>query len=75
VHFHALFADGVFYKTENGNYKFLRLVEPGQEELRVLATKIRDKVNKLAQKLYCSSEEQSGFDESVLSDVAALSIC
>lgn len=58
VHFHTLFADGVFYKTENGDYKFLRLASPSQEELILLATKIQDKVSVLAQKLGLDDQGQ-----------------
>ena len=74
VHFHTLFADGVFYKTENGDYKFLRLSEPTREELVLLATKIQNKVSVLAQKLGLDDQGQSGFDENLLNDVAAISI-
>ena len=74
VHFHTLFADGVFYKTENGDYKFLRLSAPTREELVLLTTKIQKKVNVLVQKLGLDDQGQSGFDESLLNDVAAISI-
>ena len=74
VHFHTLFADGVFYKTENGDYKFLRLAGPNREELVFLATKIQSKVNVLVQKLGLDDQGQSGFDENLLNDVAAISI-
>jgi hypothetical protein len=74
VHFHTLFADGVYYKTENGDYKFLRLSEPTQEELISLASKIQNKVNVLVQKLGLDDQDQCGFDETLLSDVATISI-
>lgn len=74
VHFHTLFADGVFYKTENGDYKFLRLSEPTREELVLLATKIQNKVAILVQKLGIDDQGQGGFDENLLNDVAAISI-
>lgn len=74
VHFHTLFAGGVFYKTENGDYKFLRLSEPTREEVVWLTTKIQNKVNGLVQKLGLDDQGQGGFDENLLNDVAALSI-
>ena len=74
VHFHTLFADGVFYKTENGDYKFLRLLEPTRDELILLATKIQNKVSTLVQKLGLDDQGQGGFDENLLNDVSALSI-
>ncbi len=72
VHFHTLFADGVFYKTEGGGYEFLRLAEPTPEELSFLATKIHDKVCKLTAKF--GDQDQTEFDDNALSDVAAMSI-
>jgi hypothetical protein len=74
VHFHTLFADGVYYKTENGDYKFLRLSEPTQEELISLASKIQNKVSVLIQKLGLDDQDQVEFDETLLSDVATISI-
>ncbi len=72
VHFHTLFADGVFYKIEDGSYEFLRLAAPTKEELGFLAAKINDKVYKLTAGL--GDQDQTGFDENVLNDVAAISI-
>lgn len=72
VHFHTLFADGVFYKSTDGGYGFLRLPEPTQEELFLLATKIQNKVQKLTAKL--DSYDQTEFDENALGDVSAFSI-
>ena len=72
VHFHTLFADGVFYKTNDGGYEFLRLSEPTHEELVLLATKIQDKVLKFTAKF--SDQDQTQFDENALSDVEAMSI-
>ena len=72
VHFHTLFADGVFYKTDDGGYEFLRLREPTQEELFLLATKIQDKVLKFTAGL--GDQDQAEFDENALGDVAAMSI-
>ena len=72
VHFHTLFADGIFYKNKDGGYEFLRLAEPTGEELFLLATKIQDKVLKLTAKL--EGHDQTEFDENALGDVAAMSI-
>lgn len=72
VHFHTLFADGVFYKNKDGGYEFLRLAEPTHEELFLLATKIQDKVLKLTAKF--GDHDQTEFDENALGDVAAMSI-
>ena len=74
VHFHTLFTDGVFYKTKDESYEFLRLSEPTKEELLFLATKIQAKVKTLTKKLGIEDQAQLGFDENSLSDVAALSI-
>jgi hypothetical protein len=74
VHFHTLFADGVFYKTESGLIKFFRLAEPSQEELIFLASKIQDKVNVMVKKLGLEEQDQACFDENLLNDVASLSI-
>lgn len=74
VHFHTLFADGVFYKTEGDGYGFIRLAEPTQEELVLLATKIQDKVTILTKTLGLDDQGQIGFDENALSDVASMSI-
>jgi len=74
VHFHTLFSDGVYYKTETGEYKFLRLGEPAKEEFIFLASKIQDKVNTLVKKLGLNDLEQESFDDALLNDVATLSI-
>ncbi len=73
LHFHALFADGVFYKTENG-YEFLKLAEPTKEELIFLVNKIKNRVLKLIEKLGIDDEGQTGFDENSLSDISAMSV-
>jgi hypothetical protein len=74
VHFHALFADGVFYETDEG-YEFLRLPPPSEERLYFLAAKIRGKVLRLIDKLGLNEEEaQLGFDEGSMGELAALSI-
>ena len=74
VHFHTLFADGVFYKTQDGGYEFFRLAEPSQEELFSLALMIQDKVLKLTKNLGVDDHGQVEFDESALGDLAAMSI-
>jgi len=74
IHFHTLFADGVFYKTDSGGYEFLRLPEPSHEELGILATKIHDRVLKFTEKLGPDDQAQVGFDENALAEVAAMSI-
>ena len=74
VHFHSLFADGVFYKTDSGSYEFQRLPAPTHEELGFLATKIQDKVLKLTKKLELNDPDQAEFDENSLTELAALSI-
>lgn len=74
VHFHTLFCDGVFYKTETGEYKFLRLGEPSKEDLIFLASKIQGKVNALVNKLSLSENAQESFDESLVNEIATLSI-
>jgi len=74
VHFHTLFSDGVYYKTETGEYNFLRLAEPTKEELIFLASKIQDKVNTLVKKFGLSDLDQESFDENLLKDVTTLSI-
>lgn len=72
VHFHSLFTDGVFYKTDSGRYEFQRLPAPTHEELGFLAVKIQDKVLKLTKKLELN--DQAEFDENSLTELAALSI-
>jgi len=75
VHFHSLFTDGVFYKSEGG-YEFLQLPAPSKEELFLLATKIHSKVIKLIEKLGIDENEsnQSEFDESLLGDISKIAI-
>lgn len=75
VHFHSLFADGVFYKLEE-EYKFFQLHPPTKEELFLLVTKIHSKVGKLIENLGIDENEQnqSEFDESLLGDVFKISI-
>ncbi len=72
VHFHTLFADGVFYKADDGGYNFLSLPSPTQEELEVLAENIQSKVLKWTEKF--QSDDQMEFDENALTDLAAMSI-
>ena len=74
VHFHTLFADGVFHKNPEGVWEFLRLPEPAAEELYFLAAKIRDKVLKIIDKLGLNDQDQMGFDEDAMKDLAAMSI-
>ena len=74
VHFHALFADGVYHKT-GGGYEFFRLPQPTQEELYFLAEKIQGKVLRLVEKLgFNEQQDQFGFDENALGEMAAASI-
>jgi hypothetical protein len=75
VHFHTLFADGVFYKSEE-EYKFFQLPAPTKEELFLLATKIHSKVGKLIENLGIDENEQnqSEFEESLLGDISKISI-
>ena len=75
VHFHTLFADGVFYKLEE-EYKFFQLPAPTKEELFLLTTKIQSKVIKLVENLGVDENEQnqSEFNESLLGDISKISI-
>ena len=78
VHFHALFTDGVFFRTDakdsgGGGYEFYKLPEPTKEELVKLASKIYDKVEKLLNKIG-TDDDQMGFDEDALNDLANISI-
>lgn len=74
VHFHALFADGVYHKTEGG-YEFFRLPQPTQEELYFLAEKIQGKVLRLVEKHgFNEQHDQSEFDENALGEMTAASI-
>jgi hypothetical protein len=72
VHFHTLFADGVFYKTGDGGYEFLRLPEPSKDDIRLLVTKIHGRVLKLIEKLGFNNHDQFEFE--ALSEMAAISI-
>jgi hypothetical protein len=77
VHFHALFTDGVFFKRDakdsGGGYEFYKLPEPTKEELVKLASKIYDKVERLLNKIGVD-DDQMGFDEEALNDLANISI-
>ncbi len=73
VHFHTLFAGGVYHKT-GGGYEFFKLPPPTQEELYFLAEKIQGKVLKLVEKLGLNEQDQFGFDENALGEMAAASI-
>lgn len=73
VHFHTLFADGVFQKTADG-YTFFRLPPPPHEELYFLAAKIQAKVLRVIDKLGLNESDQMGFDENSLQEMAAMSI-
>ena len=74
VHFHTLFADGVFHKNADGVLDFFRLPEPSEEELYFLAAKIGTKVLKMIDKLGLNDQDQMGFDEDALQGLAAMSI-
>lgn len=74
VHFHTLFSDGVFHKNAAGGMDFFRLPDPSEEELYFLAAKIRDKVFRVIDKLGLNDQDQMGFDEDTLKDLAAVSI-
>jgi len=58
VHFHTLFADGVFIKQESGEYDFEVLNEIEPNDLSQITERIKLKVNKILSKL--------DFDESQL---------
>ena len=73
VHFHSLFADGVFYK-DGDEYGFYRLPEPTQEELYALAEKIKNKVLSLVEKLGLNDSDQSEFDQNALGEISKISI-
>lgn len=73
VHFHTLFADGVYY-LDGEKYRFLRLAEPTQEELFVLAGKIKRKADRLIEKLGLCETDQTELDSSILGEVSNLSI-
>lgn len=73
VHFHSLFADGVFYKSGD-KVEFFRLPEPTHKELLEIAVKIQNRVLKLIEKLGLYDYYQNQFDESVLSEFSKISI-
>lgn len=73
VHFHALFADGVYYK-DNGIYKFLRISAPNPDELTFLANKIKNKTERLIKRLGLDEIEQTEFDMSLIGEMSNLSI-
>lgn len=72
VHFHTIFADGVYYKNSQGVYEFLRLPEPSKDELRFLVAKIHGKVLKLVEKLGFNDHDQFEFE--ALNEMAAISV-
>jgi hypothetical protein len=72
VHFHSLFAAGVFYKVGDGFYEFFRLPEPTQDELAIIARQIQEKVFRFTKKF--EEQDQPAFDEGSLTDIAAMSI-
>ena len=76
VHFHTIFADGVFHKNADGGVEFFRLPQPRQEELYFLAAKIQFKVLKVIDKLGLNDDDQDqmGFDEDWLKALATMSI-
>ena len=74
VHFHTLFADGVFHKNADGFSEFFRLPEPSEEELYFLAAKIKDRVLKIIDRLGLNDHDQMGFDEDALKQMSAMSI-
>lgn len=73
VHFHTLFADGVFYKGGSG-YEFYRLPAPTEEELHALAEKIQNRVLALIEKLGLNETDQSEFDQNMLGEISKISI-
>ena len=74
VHFHTLFAGGVFYKTNAGEYEFFSLPPPAKQDLLLLTTKIYRKVFKLMEKLGIDENElnQIEFDEAIQSVAASM---
>ncbi|MCB0386207.1 MAG: transposase, partial [Bdellovibrionales bacterium] len=74
VHFHSLVTDGVFRRLGDGEFKFVRLPEPSQDELLEVVNKIQTKVQRLSCRLGFNEEDQLGFDEESLGDLAAISI-
>ena len=74
VHFHTIFADGVFHKNADGEFEFLRLPPPTEEELYFLAAKIQCKVLKLIDKLGLNEQDQIEFDDDALKLFATISI-
>lgn len=73
VHFHALFADGVFYESDAG-YAFYRLPPPSEKELYALAAKIQGKVLKIIEELGLNDDEGQMEFENALPEMAAMSI-
>ncbi|PCI27280.1 hypothetical protein COB52_05015 [Candidatus Kaiserbacteria bacterium] len=57
VHFHTLFLDGVYTKTESGRLRLLPLSAPSQEELENIVFKIQKKVIRLLEKQGCFLDE------------------
>lgn len=74
VHFHTLFADGVFYKQTDNTYYFLRLAQPTKSELETLVRKIQSKVQKLIDQQDLLDHKQESFDEDSLGKLSELSI-
>lgn len=73
IHFHSLFADGVFYKSGDA-YEFHRLQQPTQEELFELASKIKNKVLVLVEKMGLNGADQTEFEQHLLEDISKISI-
>lgn len=57
VHFHSLFADGVFYKSGD-NFEYYRLPEATHKELLELALKIYNRVTNLIERLGLNDSNQ-----------------
>ncbi|GIL18602.1 MAG: hypothetical protein BroJett040_23530 [Oligoflexia bacterium] len=73
IHFHSLFADGVFYKSGD-EYIFYRLQEPSQEELFELAEKVKNKVQVAVEKMGFNETDQTDFNQNLLGDISTISI-
>jgi len=73
VHYHSLFADGVFYRSGD-KYEFQRLPQPTQEELFRVAEKVKNKVLALIEKIGLNEIDQTEFDQNLLSDISKNSI-
>lgn len=63
VHFHTLFADGVFIKQAGGEYAFEVLNEINPNDLRQLTERIKIKVNKILRKLCVDDSLQLEFSD------------